>query len=159
MAAGAAPALWTGLGHHRESRTAAWELPQGFTADQRRAATAALSAEGLRTMLGGERVLQLAAEPVRLARAGLRARVDAEREPPQVLDLLDPLDEALHPTDLRRAVCRPPGTRPASRTTVLRGRVQDPRPTGRPGAHRRAEPDRRRTPQRVTAGSARGRSP
>ncbi|MER5353228.1 glutamate-cysteine ligase family protein [Kitasatospora sp. NPDC002551] len=92
----AVPALWTGLGYHPESRTAAWELLRGFTAEQHRAAAAALPAEGLRTMLGGERVLDLAAELVRLARAGLRARVDAGLEPPRVLDHLDPLDEVLH---------------------------------------------------------------
>ncbi|WP_380279892.1 hypothetical protein [Kitasatospora purpeofusca] len=37
-----------------------------------------------------------AGEPVRLARAGLRARVEAGREPPRVLDHLDRLDEVPH---------------------------------------------------------------
>ncbi|GAA1403007.1 glutamate--cysteine ligase [Kitasatospora putterlickiae] len=95
----AMPALWTGLGYHPESRAAAWELLRGFTADEHRSAAAALPSEGLRTMLGGERVLDLAAELVRLARAGLRARVDAGLEPERVLDHLDPLDEVL---DTRR---------------------------------------------------------
>ncbi|MFB6894611.1 glutamate-cysteine ligase family protein [Kitasatospora sp. NPDC056327] len=91
----AVPALWTGLGYHRPSREAAWELLRRFTPAEHRAAAGALPAEGLRTVLGGEPVLGLAAELVRLARAGLRARVDAGLEPPEVLGYLDPLDEVL----------------------------------------------------------------
>ncbi|MCX4870107.1 hypothetical protein OHU11_02020 [Streptomyces sp. NBC_00257] len=39
---------------------------------------------------------EIAAELVRPAREGLRARVAAGPEHPQVLDFLDPLDEVLH---------------------------------------------------------------
>ncbi|MFD5084459.1 glutamate-cysteine ligase family protein [Kitasatospora sp. NPDC058406] len=92
----AVPALWVGLSYHPPSRAAAWDLLRPYSAADHRAAMAALPSEGLRTDLGGDRVHDLAAELVRLARAGLRARVEAGLEPPKVLAYLDPLDEVLH---------------------------------------------------------------
>ncbi|WP_327681469.1 glutamate-cysteine ligase family protein [Kitasatospora sp. NBC_00458] len=92
----AVPALWVGLSYHPPSRAAAWELLRSYSAADHRAAMAALPSEGLRTLLGGDRVHDLAAELVRLARAGLSARVGDGLEPPKVLDYLDPLDELLH---------------------------------------------------------------
>ncbi|GAA1331766.1 hypothetical protein GCM10009647_071930 [Streptomyces sanglieri] len=55
-----------------------------------------LPVQGLHTMLGSDQVRELAAELVRPAREGLRARVAAGLEHPQVLGFLDPLDEVLH---------------------------------------------------------------
>ncbi|WP_369696781.1 glutamate-cysteine ligase family protein [Streptomyces sp. XD-27] len=91
----AVPALWVGLAYHPPSREAAWELLRDYSVAEHSAAMAELPAEGLRTMLGGERVHELAAELVRLARAGLLARVAAGLEPRKVVFYLDPLDEVL----------------------------------------------------------------
>ncbi|MFE7611055.1 glutamate-cysteine ligase family protein [Streptomyces celluloflavus] len=91
----AVPALWTGLCYHPASRAAAWELLGRYGVAEQEAATEQLPAEGLRTLLGGDRVHELAAELVRLAREGLRARVAAGLERPKVLEYLDPLDEVL----------------------------------------------------------------
>ena len=92
----ALPALWVGLSYHPPSREAAWELLRHYTVEEQRATMLNLPAEGLRTMLGGDRIDELARELVRLAREGLRARVDAGLERPKVLDYLDPVDEVLH---------------------------------------------------------------
>ncbi|KDN82254.1 glutamate-cysteine ligase family protein [Kitasatospora cheerisanensis] len=89
----ALPALWTGLTYHRASCDAAWELTGGHTAAEHRAARAELPVRGLDTRLGGTPVRPLAAELLRLARAGLDARVAAGLEPPHVPGHLDPLDE------------------------------------------------------------------
>ncbi|MFJ4672903.1 glutamate-cysteine ligase family protein [Kitasatospora purpeofusca] len=89
----ALPALWTGLSYHPESCLAAWELLRHHTAGEHRAARAHLPAHGLDTRLGDTPVRPLAVELLRLARAGLHARVAAGLEPPHVPALLDPLDE------------------------------------------------------------------
>ncbi|MFD8600097.1 glutamate-cysteine ligase family protein [Kitasatospora sp. NPDC059646] len=89
----ALPALWTGLCYHRASCDAAWELTGRHTAAEHRAARAELPHRGLDTRLGGTPVRPLAAELLRLARAGLDARVAAGLEPPHVPGYLDPLDE------------------------------------------------------------------
>lgn len=91
----AVPALWTGLSYHPPSRAAAWDLLGRYSAAEQRAATQRLPVEGLRTLLGGDPVHELAGELVRLAREGLRARVASGLERPRVLDYLDPLDEVL----------------------------------------------------------------
>ncbi|MFJ6379009.1 glutamate-cysteine ligase family protein [Kitasatospora sp. NPDC092039] len=91
----AVPALWAGLSYHPESLSAAWELLGRYTLHDHRAALAELPALGLSTRLGGDPVRPLAAELLRLARAGLAARIAAGLEPPHVLGYLDPLDEVL----------------------------------------------------------------
>ncbi|MDH6710592.1 glutamate--cysteine ligase [Kitasatospora sp. MAA19] len=91
----AVPALWVGLTYHEPSRTAAWDLLRRYTLRDHRAAMARLPSTGLHTTLGGDPVRELAHELVRLARAGLSARVSAGLEPAKVLDYLDPLDELL----------------------------------------------------------------
>ncbi|WP_269859153.1 glutamate-cysteine ligase family protein [Streptomyces sp. RPT161] len=92
----AVPALWVGLSYHPPSRDAAWELLRQYSVEEQRTAMLRLPVEGLHTMLGGDRMDELARELVRLARAGLRARVEAGLERPKALDYLDPLDEVLH---------------------------------------------------------------
>ncbi|MFC5184974.1 glutamate-cysteine ligase family protein [Actinomadura harenae] len=91
----AVPALWTGLSYHPPTRTAAWELLRHYTVAEQSAAVERLPAEGLRTRLGGDRVHELAAELVRLARTGLQARVGAGLEGAEALHYLDPLEEVL----------------------------------------------------------------
>ncbi|MEV7603606.1 glutamate-cysteine ligase family protein [Kitasatospora sp. NPDC089797] len=90
---GALPALWTGLSYHPGALAAAWDLLGAYTLAQHRAALAELPVRGLATRLGGDPVRPLAAELLRLARAGLSARVAAGLEPPHVPAQLDPLDE------------------------------------------------------------------
>ncbi|MFE2345136.1 glutamate-cysteine ligase family protein [Kitasatospora cineracea] len=89
----ALPALWTGLTYHPESCRAAWESTRHHTAEEHRAARTELPARGPDTRLGDTPVRALAAELLRLARAGLEARVAAGLEPPHVPAHLDPLDE------------------------------------------------------------------
>ncbi|MFF0388095.1 glutamate-cysteine ligase family protein [Kitasatospora sp. NPDC004615] len=89
----ALPALWTGLTYHRQSCDAAWELTGHHSAAEHRAARNRLPVHGLDTRLGDTPVRPLAAELLRLARAGLDARVAAGLEPPHVPGYLDPLDE------------------------------------------------------------------
>ncbi|RKE17282.1 glutamate-cysteine ligase family protein [Streptomyces sp. TLI_171] len=89
----ALPALWTGLSYHPESCAEAWELTRHHTAEEHRAARAELPARGLDTRLGDTPVRPLAAELLRLARAGLEARVAAGLEPRHVPSYLDPLEE------------------------------------------------------------------
>ena len=89
-------ALWVGLTYHAPSRDAAWDLLGDRPEGDYQAATSELPAGGLRTKLGKDQVGELAAELLRLARQGLRARVDAGVEPPSVLGHLDPLEEILH---------------------------------------------------------------
>ncbi|WP_329486059.1 hypothetical protein OG618_05540 [Kitasatospora sp. NBC_01246] len=64
-----------------------------YTPQDHHAALAALPALGLSAKLGGDPVRPLAAELLRLARAGLSARVAAGVEPPHVPACLDPLDD------------------------------------------------------------------
>ncbi|WP_158587974.1 glutamate-cysteine ligase family protein [Actinomadura logoneensis] len=91
----AVPALWAGLTYHRPSRDAAWNLLRHYTLDQQREVSRRLPLEGLRTRLGGDRVHDLAAELVSLAREGLTRRVAAGLERPEAPGYLDPLDEVL----------------------------------------------------------------
>ncbi|MFJ2581140.1 glutamate-cysteine ligase family protein [Kitasatospora aureofaciens] len=89
----AVPALWAGLSYHPESRIAAWELLGGYSLHDHRSTLAALPRLGLDTRLGNDPVRPLATELLRLARAGLAARIASGVEPPHVLGYLDPLDE------------------------------------------------------------------
>ncbi|GLW57464.1 hypothetical protein [Kitasatospora phosalacinea] len=68
-------------------------MTRGRSAEGHRSARAELPARGLEARRGGTPVRPLAAELLRLARAGLEARVAAGLEPPHVPALLDPLDE------------------------------------------------------------------
>ncbi|MDQ1040120.1 glutamate--cysteine ligase [Streptomyces sp. V3I8] len=91
----AVPALWTGLTYHPASRAAAWELLRPYTPQQSDAAQRALPTAGLATRLGCDSVRDLARQLLKLARAGLQARVHAGLERPEAVAYLDPLDEIL----------------------------------------------------------------
>jgi glutamate--cysteine ligase len=88
-------ALWVGLTYHPQSRQAAWALLQDFSADQLCRLIDDLPEHGLRSRLGGVAVEELGRELVRLADAGLAARVGAGIEGTQALRYLDPLKEVL----------------------------------------------------------------
>jgi glutamate--cysteine ligase len=89
----AVPAFWSGLTYHVESRVAATELLQGRTPEDYRAAMRQLATSGLAAQYGPHRVADLAVDLVRLARAGLQARVVAGVEQPEVVGYLAPLEE------------------------------------------------------------------
>ncbi|MFD7660142.1 glutamate-cysteine ligase family protein [Actinosynnema sp. NPDC059797] len=95
----ALPALWTGLTYHPGSCAEATELLGGYREDEHRAAERELPVKGLDARLGDDRVRELAVELVRIAGAGLRARVDAGLERPAVLDFLQPVEEVLETGD------------------------------------------------------------
>src|SRR5262249_33043658 len=91
----AVPALWVGLSYDPQSRAAAWELLRHYSESDIRRAIDEVPAGALRASLGGEPCRELGRELVRLARAGLRARVDAGLEHERVLAYLDPVEEIL----------------------------------------------------------------
>jgi glutamate--cysteine ligase len=91
----AVPALWVGLTYHPASRAAAWELLRHYTVDEHRAAMPEVAAQGLAARLGGDSLHDLARELVRLADAGLSARIRAGLEQPEVLSYLDPIKEVI----------------------------------------------------------------
>ncbi|MGB6162517.1 MAG: glutamate-cysteine ligase family protein [Pseudonocardiaceae bacterium] len=91
----AVPALWVGLTYHPDSRTAAWELLRGHTLDEHRAALHDITTQGLAATLGDDSIRELGRELVRLAEAGLAARVRAGREDRRVLSYLDPIREVV----------------------------------------------------------------
>lgn len=91
----AVPALWTGLTYDVDSRSAAWDLLRHYRPSDIRRAINHLPAAGLRASLGSEPVRELGRELVRLARAGLAARVDAGTEEVRLLGYLDPIEDVL----------------------------------------------------------------
>lgn len=99
------PALWVGLSYDRSARRAAWELLRHYTLADHEAARRELPARGLATRLGGDSVRELAGELLRLARAGLTARVASGVERADVLDYLDPVVEILDTGETFAARC------------------------------------------------------
>lgn len=92
---GAAPAFWAGLSYDPASCHAAWELTGRRPAAQYRATMHDIARRGLRASFDSVPVADVAAELVRLAKQGLRARVAAGRESPDALRYLEPLEEVL----------------------------------------------------------------
>ena len=91
----AAPAFWAGLTYHPPARRAALALLDGVTSAELEEATGDIATHGLAARVGRRCVGELAGQLLGLAQDGLRARVEAKIEPPEVLDLLDPLTEVI----------------------------------------------------------------
>jgi glutamate--cysteine ligase len=91
----ALPALWVGLIYHPESRAAAGQLLAGYTLADHRAALQDITTQGLAAKLGRDPLRELGRELIRLAGAGLTARVAAGRDDPRVLTYLDPISEVV----------------------------------------------------------------
>jgi len=89
----AVPAFWSGLTYHMESRMAATEILRGRTVDDYRTAMHQVPQLGLSASYGSDRIGDLAAELVQLAKTGLLARVALGIEQPEAVDLLTPLEE------------------------------------------------------------------
>jgi glutamate--cysteine ligase len=91
----AVPMLWAGLTYHPDSRSAAWDLLRHYRPSDIRRTINDVPGAGLRASLGKVPVRELGRELVRLARAGLAARVDAGVEEPRLLAYLDPIEEVV----------------------------------------------------------------
>ncbi|MGF7238074.1 MAG: glutamate-cysteine ligase family protein, partial [Frankia sp.] len=92
---GALPALWVGLTYHQPSRDAAWNLLRNYRVNDFQTASREVIRTGLATRLGPDSVRELAGELIRLARLGLRARIEAGLEQSIVLTCLDPIEEVV----------------------------------------------------------------
>lgn len=91
----AAPAFCVGLAYHAPARRAALALLDGLTADDLEQASEDVAIKGLDAMVGDRSVGATAEALLGLARQGLRARVAAGWERPDVEHLLDPLQEVV----------------------------------------------------------------
>ncbi|MDG1118384.1 MAG: glutamate-cysteine ligase family protein, partial [Flavimaricola sp.] len=70
----ALPALWVGLMYDQGALDAAWDLAKDWDAETREAWRVAASVEGLDAKVGGQSMRDLAAEVLKIAEGGLKAR-------------------------------------------------------------------------------------
>lgn len=70
----ALPAFWVGLMYDQSALDAAWDLCKYWTAEEREAWRVEASVRGLQAIVGGRRMIDLAAEVLDISRAGLKAR-------------------------------------------------------------------------------------
>jgi glutamate--cysteine ligase len=75
----ALPALWAGILYDEVSLDGAWDLIKSWTAEERQKLRDAVPKKGLAATVGGRAVSEIAAQVLKLARAGLarRRRLDA----------------------------------------------------------------------------------
>ncbi|WP_426509683.1 glutamate-cysteine ligase family protein [Dactylosporangium sp. McL0621] len=90
---GAGAALWAGLAYDPQARHAANDLLAGLSAAELDRACSDVAVKGLSATVGPYPVQDVARELLRLARAGLQARVRAGLEAHEALALLDPVEE------------------------------------------------------------------
>lgn len=76
----ALPAFWTGLLYDQSALDAAWDIVKTWTTEQRQALREAVPREGLKAVVAGRPLHDIAREVLSLSRAGLasRARLDAD---------------------------------------------------------------------------------
>lgn len=70
----ALPAFWTGLMYDQSSLDAAWDLVKYWDTETREAWRVEAGVRGLQAIVGGRRMIDLAAEVLDISRAGLKAR-------------------------------------------------------------------------------------
>ncbi|CUH67179.1 Glutamate--cysteine ligase GshA [Thalassovita gelatinovora] len=70
----ALPAFWVGLMYDQASLDAAWDMVKHWDAETREAWRVEASVRGLQAIVGGRRMIDLAAEVLDISRAGLKAR-------------------------------------------------------------------------------------
>ncbi|MEC3859787.1 glutamate--cysteine ligase [Mesobacterium sp. TK19101] len=70
----ALPGFWVGLMYHQDSLDAAWDMVKHWDDETREAWRVEASERGLQAIVGGRRMIDLAAEVVDISRAGLKAR-------------------------------------------------------------------------------------
>ena len=89
----ALPALWTGLLYEDGPLDAAWDLVKDWTTADRQALRDAVPREGLKSMIRGRTVQDIAKDALRLARAGLESRNQHGCKGKTEASFLDVLDE------------------------------------------------------------------
>lgn len=91
----ALPALWTGLLYHQGSLDGAWDIVKDWTAEERQKLRDDVPRLGLKAMIRGRTMRELAAEVLALARTGLAARNIAGCKGKPETTFLDVLDETV----------------------------------------------------------------
>ena len=91
----ALPALWTGLLYHQGSLDGAWDIVKDWTAEERQKLRDDVPRLGLKAMIRGRTMRELAAEVLVLARTGLAARNIAGCKGKPETTFLDVLDETV----------------------------------------------------------------
>ncbi len=91
----ALPALWTGVLYEEGSLDAAWDLVKDWSAAERQALRDAVPREGLKAMIRGRTVQDLARDMLKLSRAGLEQRDRQGCKGKTEASFLDVLDETV----------------------------------------------------------------
>jgi glutamate--cysteine ligase len=91
----ALPAFWTGLLYEQGALDAAWDLVKGWSAEERQALRNAVPRFGLKAMIRGRTVQDLAREALMLSRQGLAARDMKGCKGKTEASFLDVLDETV----------------------------------------------------------------
>jgi glutamate--cysteine ligase len=89
------PALFVGLLYDQPSLDAAWDLVKDWTAEERQALRDAVPRQGLKAMIRGRTVQQLAAGVLKLSRSGLANRDRHGCKGKTEASFLDVLDETV----------------------------------------------------------------
>ncbi|MCG8422155.1 MAG: glutamate-cysteine ligase family protein [Proteobacteria bacterium] len=87
------PAFWVGLLYHKPSRDAVWARLGDYTLATLRDAREEAATKGLKGMVGGTAMRELASEVVGWARKGLEARIARGLESAEAAAYLDPIEE------------------------------------------------------------------
>ena len=91
----ALPAFWVGLLYDQASLDGAWNLVKHWTAEERQALRDAVPTQGLKAMIRGRTVQDVARDVLQLSRAGLEARNQQNRKGKTESSFLDVLDETV----------------------------------------------------------------
>ena len=89
----ALPALWAGLLYEEGPLNAAWDMVKDWTAAERQALRNAVPREGLKTIIRGRTVRDIAKDMLKLSRAGLESRNQQGCKGKTEASFLDVLDE------------------------------------------------------------------
>jgi glutamate--cysteine ligase len=91
----ALPALWTGVLYEEGSLDAAWDMVKDWSAAERQALRDAVPREGLKAMIRGRTVQDIARDMLKLSRAGLEQRNQQGCKGKTEASFLDVLDETV----------------------------------------------------------------
>ena len=92
----ALPALWTGLLYEDGPLDAAWDMVKNWTAAERQALRDAVPRDGLKAMIRGRTIQDIAKDVLKLSRAGLESRNQQGCKGKTEASFLDVLDETIH---------------------------------------------------------------
>jgi glutamate--cysteine ligase len=90
------PAFWTGLLYEQGSLDAAWDMVKNWTAAERQALREAVPRQGLKAMIRGRTVQEIAKDVLGLSRGGLEQRNQQGCKGKTEASFLDVLDETAH---------------------------------------------------------------